>query len=124
MPIKKPPHPVLEYWSPEAPDAIPFLGAMRLWRRVAGWGFWLSIAGIVLYLPLALAAFAVLCLGSTCTLVFMVRASAREVGVGYAIRHLLLAIVLLPVMFLGVFLVTRLVESDMVTWRLAARPPA
>jgi hypothetical protein len=44
-------------------------------------------------------------------------------SVGYAVRHLLLALVLLSILFLGVFLVTRLVEADLVNWRLAARPP-
>jgi hypothetical protein len=54
----------------------------------------------------------------------MFRAAASEVSVGYAVRHLVLAILLLPALFLGVFLVTRLVEADLVNWRLAARPPA
>ena len=54
----------------------------------------------------------------------MVRAAASEVGMGYALRHLVLALALLPLLFLGIFLVTRLVESDQINWRLAARPPA
>jgi hypothetical protein len=124
MPVETPPIPVLEYSSPDAQDAIPHIGAMRLWRRIAGWGFWLSIPGLVFYLPLAVVAVAVLCVGSIGALVCMTRAGANEVGTGYAVRHLLLALLLIPILFLGVFLVTRLVESDLVGWRLAARPPA
>jgi hypothetical protein len=124
MPVETTPHPVLDYSSPDAQDAIPFVGAIRLWRRVAGCGFWLSIAGLVVYVPLAFVAFGVLCVGSVGALVYMVRAAAGEVGVGYAVGHLLLAIVLLPILFLGVFLITRLVEADLANWRLAGRPPA
>ena len=40
------------------------------------------------------------------------------------VRHLVLAIVLMPVLFLGVFLVTRLVEADLANWRLAERRAA
>lgn len=96
---------------------------MRRWRRVAAWGFWLTIAGLAFSLPLALVALVALCVGSIGALVYMFRAGASEVGTGYALRHLVLAMALLPLLFLGVFLITRLVEADLVNWRLAKRPP-
>jgi hypothetical protein len=48
MPVETRPLTVLDYSSPDAQDAILFIGAMRLWRRVAGWGLLLTIAGLVL----------------------------------------------------------------------------
>ena len=54
---------------------------------------------------------------SVMRLVCMTRAAAREVGTGYAVRHLLLAIALTPVLLLGIFLVLLLVQADMIKWR-------
>ena len=97
------------------------MATMLAWRRFASWCLWLLIPGLLLFWPLGLALFAGLCVCSIGALMYMYRAGASEVGRGYALRQLLLAVILLPVAFLGVFLVTRLVEADLVNWRLARR---
>jgi hypothetical protein len=136
MPGAKPYFPVLDYESPQPEDpndpydSIAFVSSMRAWRKAAGWCFWATIGGVVLagqssnagWAMLGLLGLAGLIVTSGGTLYYMFRAALREVGVRYAVGHLLLAMVLLPVVFLGVFLVTRLVESDFINWRLAERP--
>ena len=125
------PRTVLEYESPEERDRIPFIGPMRMWRSITGWAlaFALFVPSLFTsmelkaFVPLALAALALLVVASTLTLYYVTRAAAAEVSVGYAVRHLCLAVALYPVFLLGIFLVPRLVESDMIKWRLAERPP-
>lgn len=84
------------------------------------WSLVVFIGGSLLF-PLAGAAGLVgLAVASVMTLVYMTRAAACEVGAGYALRHLLLAIALMPVLFLGVLVVPLMVQSDMIKWRDAA----
>jgi hypothetical protein len=44
---------------------------------------------------------------------FMFRAAFAQVGRGYAVRHLILAIVLTPLLLAGVFAIPLLVRSDL-----------
>jgi hypothetical protein len=120
MSVENAPQPVRSYETPDAQGAITFLPAMRAWRRIAAWGFWLSIGAVFVFPPAAIGTLALLVVCSIGALVCMTRAAAREAGRGYATRQLVL--VLFPVLFAGVFLVTRMVEADLVNWRLANRP--
>ena len=77
MAILDPPNiPVIDYAPLEACDAVPHLAAMRSWRRLAAWGFWLALGGLFVYPPLAVAFAAVLAIGSVGALACMVRAAA------------------------------------------------
>jgi len=48
----------------------------------------------------------------------MTRTAAREIGPAYATRHLLLALLLLPFLFLGPLLIPHLVQADAKRLRL------
>ena len=66
---------------------------------------------------LAVCGFCVLGVGSIMTFLHMTRLAADEVGRGYAIRHLILAILLWPILLLGIFVVPALVEEDVIRLR-------
>ena len=108
---------------------------MRRWRRLAGWGICLAVAGQVsgggpgsLVFALLSIGFVLFCFGCVAALVFMYRAAEDEFGTSYAVRHLIFAILGLPVFLLGLFLVTHLVEADLRQRQLADaaedEPPA
>jgi len=97
---------ILDYETVEPDTGIAFIVPMRRWRSACGWFFWATVAGLFCYRPVGLAAAA----GSVCcsvmTLIYLGRAATHEVGVGYAARHITLAILLMPFF-----------ESDMLNWR-------
>ena len=117
-----PAQPVLEYESPSDADPLPpLLVAMRMWRSRAGLcAIFTGVAmGALSEGASWWVAIVPLCgLGLTCvlTLIYMTRVAMVAVGVGYAVRQLLLALALSPVLLLGVFLVPRLIESDLMNW--------
>jgi hypothetical protein len=113
--------PVLAYATPARSPQIPFIQPMKRWRLLAGLGLWPTLFGLVVYRPLAVFAATVMCAGIVGALVCMYRAAAAEAGAGYAARHVVLAIILMPLLLLGLFFVTRLVEADLINWRLAER---
>lgn len=125
MPVGDANHPVLDHASPTKTGEIPFLPAMQLWRSVAVWSLVAFVGGSLLFPPAGAAGLMVLLVASIITLVYMTRAAAREVSAGYALRHLVLAIALMPVFFLGVLIVPLMVQSDMIKWRdMSDRPRA
>jgi hypothetical protein len=113
---------VLDYETPDPQDAVPFINAMRFWRIVAAYSFVPAPLGLFVYHPILLLALLTFAVGIVLTLTYMTRAAIAEAGPTYAVRHLVLAIVLTPALFAGPFLVSRLVEADLVNWRLAQRP--
>jgi hypothetical protein len=129
MPMEDPPtehRPMLAYATPEVPAAAgdPFLMPMRDWRRYTAWGLLAAIVGVVVWWPAALVAMAFVLVACVMTLITMTRYAAHNAGTAYAVRHLALAIALMPVMLLGIFLVSRLVQADIERWHLTAqRPP-
>jgi uncharacterized protein involved in response to NO len=98
---------------------------MRAWRRYTAWGVLACLIALVIWWPTALVPLAFVLLAAVMTLIRMTRYAAHNVGAGYAVRHLALAIVLTPFLLLGVFLVSRLVQADIERWLLTAdeRPP-
>ena len=124
MPPTTRPQPVLDYETPDPQDAVPFLGLMRVWRTIAASSLGLAPFGLLIYQPLPILALLIFAVAIVLTLTYMTRAAAAEAGTAYATRHLVLAILLTPALFTGPFLVSRLVEADLVNWRLAQRPPA
>jgi hypothetical protein len=89
---------------------------MRAWRLYTAWGivvllltgwFWpMGVTGLILTL-----------VAVVITLVQMTRFAAHHCGTSYAIRHLVLSVCLMPMLLLGVFVVPRLVETDIDRWR-------
>jgi hypothetical protein len=110
--------PILSYEPAAKPDPLRFLNKMRMWRSITAWSSVITILGLVSYFPFALMSVAVLGVASIMALMYMTRAAWHAVDSGYAIRHLGLAIFLMPLALLGVFLVTRLVESDIKKWQV------
>ncbi len=102
---------------PEVRDPIRFIDSMRSWRSIAVWMLPITVIALIEYPPIAFIPLVVLTASTTLTLTYMTRAAANEAGTRYAAMHFLLALALLPVLFLGVFVVTRLVESDLSKWR-------
>ena len=95
------------------------MSAMRMWRSIAGWSLLAFVGGALSIRLLAAIALGGFVAASVMTLIYMTRAAARELGTGYAVRHLLLAVALTPVLLLGIFIVPLLVQSDMIKWREA-----
>ncbi len=117
---------MLAYATPEIPAVVgdPFLIAMRAWRRYTAWGLLAFVVGSIVWLPAALLATVFSLVTCVMTLVTMTRYAAHNFGTSYAVRHLILAIVLLPILLFGVFLVSGLVQADVERWHLTAdRPP-
>jgi hypothetical protein len=124
--------PIIDYAPPDPPADPPFVPAMMRWRSVCGWSFWLGIVSLVadnyFNVPIPLRAWPILAsisgmsVGSIMTLIYLAKASCATVGTGYAVRHLILAVALLPVCLLGIFLVPMLVQSDLVKLHRAREP--
>ncbi len=57
-------------------------------------------------------------IGTLVTLCYMTCTASREVSAGYAVRQVLLALILMPVCFWGLLVVPLMVESDIIKWRL------
>ena len=110
--------PLLEYATPQVPTTAgdPLLRGMRVWRRCVAWGIVASVVSAVVFLPVLLLSIPFTLLAAAMTLDHMTRYAASNFGVGYAVRHLVMAIVLAPLLFLGVFLVSFLVQADIERW--------
>lgn len=108
---------VLKYELAAPKRVVSFVGSMRSWRSATAWFFWAAIACLfVSRLVAIIAAVGALCC-SIMTLVHMGRAATFEVGRGYAARQVILAVLLMPFLLLGIFIVPPLVESDLLNWR-------
>lgn len=129
MPVEDVPtedRPMLAYATPEIQSVVGdlLLMPMRAWRRYTAWGLLAAFIGGIVWWPMALMALVFVLVACVMTLVTMTRYAAHNFGTAYAVRHLLLAIVLSPILLLGVFLVSRLVQADIERWHLNAdRPP-
>src|SRR5688500_5190042 len=98
-------HPVvLNYESSVKPDDDPLLRKMRLWQIITCACGLCMLGGSFFYDSLILLCPVLVLCGSIVTFFYMTRA-AYEWGFWYAVRQLGLAIVLMPVFFLGVVLV-------------------
>jgi len=111
-----PVHKVLDYQTPEASREIPQLRLMHLWRTIGIWSLLWLLLGAVFPMVGAIALVSML-VAIVMTLIYMTRLATREVSTGYAIRHLLLALLLMPIFALGLIVVPLMVESDLVKWR-------
>jgi hypothetical protein len=119
--------PIIDYASPPSQEENESLDAMMRWRMAFGCFILLLICLSVdenksrrLELLMDIAVLA--CIGGAfvCaifTLIYMWRAAATEVTVGYAASQVVLAVLLSPILFLGIFLVPALVKSDLLRWR-------
>jgi hypothetical protein len=116
-PCRQPGNLVVDYASIDVDDGIPFMRPMWRWRSVCATCFCATIAGLFIWLPIALGAFLATVITGILTLVYLERAARTEVNLAYSMRHLMLAILLCPVFFLGVWLVPVLVHSDLIKWR-------
>ena len=114
---------ILDYETVEPDAGIAFIVSMRRWRSACGWFFWATVAGLYCYRPVGLSAAAGAVCCSVMTLIYLGRAATHEVGVGYAARHITLAILLMPFLLLGIYIVPPLVESDMLNWRRTEEYP-
>jgi len=114
--VQQPPA-ILEYQGPavEPVDVHHHFKRMRFWRAVTGGCLILSAFGFVNIL-LAVIPLAGAVVSAMLTLKYLWLTGYVEAGAGYATRHLLLAIILLPWGFFGIFLVPILLESDMLKW--------
>lgn len=108
---------ILDYERPvvEPVDGRAYLKRMRFWRSVTGGCLLLSLFGFLNVL-LAIAPVVGAIVAAVLTLKYLWLAAYIEAGAGYATRHLVLAIILLPWGFFGIFLVPILLESDMLKW--------
>jgi len=109
-------HKVLNYHTPERSRERPLLETMRLWRSIGIWSLVGVLFGAVVPIIGAVALVSLL-VASVMTFVYMTRLAALEVSAGYAIRHLLLGLLLLPIFGIGLMIVPVIVESDLVKWR-------
>jgi predicted membrane protein len=104
--------------------------AMRGWRRLAGKAMVASLVSVVAALGIrsaqvpeivlvmmAIGSLGVFGVSVVMTLVCLFRAAAAEVGVGYALRHVILIVVFLPIACVSLFAVTSAVESDILKWQ-------
>ena len=66
---------------------------------------------MLVFIPLAGQLFA-----AVMTLICLARAANMHAGAGYAARQLVLAVLLTPLLFLGVFLMPVRVRSDLMKW--------
>jgi hypothetical protein len=111
---------VLDYnASTSAPDDSRLRRTCK-WRKAAGWAWWATLLTLPLgtaEITLALAAIFLVFAGMS--LYHMFRVAAAAVGRGYAARQLAVALLLMPALGVGVFLVTRLVRSDLLNWQLS-----
>ncbi len=87
----------------------PYLDRMIKWHRATLWCFLIGMLVPIVFIAVPLY--------TIVTWYFMYRAAAAEVDSGYALRHLLLAVLLTPFLLIGVLLVPLMVESDLTKWR-------
>jgi hypothetical protein len=116
----EPPARVLSYASPSlvVDPTLVDLAKMRRWR-------WVTLAGVigcalaVAVNPWLVKAGWLVVIGSVvATLHYMTSAAHREMGAGYSVRQLIVAIVLTPVCLWGLIVVPRLVENEIHRQRL------
>jgi hypothetical protein len=109
---------VVDYAQVDVDEGLPFAKPMRRWRSACAWFFWatVSLMGFFPILALLLAVAALVC--GVLTIVYMERMALAEAGPAYAIRQILLAILLSFFAFFGVWLMPPLVESDLAKWRI------
>lgn len=88
---------------------------MRFWRSVTGACLVLLLFGFINIVLAIIPLFGAL-VSAVLTLKHLWLAGYVEAGIGYATRHLVLAIILLPWGFFGILLVPILMESDMLKW--------
>jgi hypothetical protein len=103
--------PVLDYLAPTK-QATTLVELMQRWQWIATCCFVMMLVGSLFYRPFASLAFIALVVAIIMTLQYMTRAAAGELGTGYAVRHLILALVLLPFFLLGLFMIPGLVASE------------
>lgn len=129
MSESEPTPPTIDY-APIAQDEIPFIRQMLWWRSMCG--ELLLTTAIVLLLSnvvrrgstpeAALHLIAFICYGATTlsaimAIIYMGRAALNEMGAWYAVRHIVLALLLSPFMFIGVWWIPGVVMSDLIKWR-------
>jgi hypothetical protein len=114
--------PVLEYGTtrrlPLTRRSEP--ASMRRWRGGLVWSIASTIVGGLIWLPIAVAGMVAIFVCCAMTLISMAQYAAANRGRAYAVRHTLLAIALTPLALIGIFAVSRLVESDIERWHLDA----
>ncbi len=71
----------------------------------------------------ALALAAVLVAALVSTWYYLFRVGLRHAGLGYALGHLVLSVVLTPLLFLGVVIIPALVRSDLAKWDESEKSP-
>ena len=118
------PPPILDYANAGQTDGLNADPAAR-WHAMLRWRD-LTFACLVatpvafsLDRTFGLLAFAALVVATTLTLISMTRTAAHEISPAYAVRHLILALLLLPIFFLGPLLVPKLVQADARRLRLS-----
>jgi hypothetical protein len=118
------PPPILDY-AHAAPSDPPNLDPAAVWHATLRWRD-LTLA-CALATPIAFCAgpipglltLAALAIATILTLLTMTRTAAREISPAYATRHLLLALLLLPILFIGPLLIPHLVQADARRLRLS-----
>jgi len=107
---------MLDYATPPQWDSTAIIArhlqAMRFWRATAAMGIAAALVGIRFPPVLPILGGALAIAASTLTLFHMTQAAWRAMGRSYALRHLILAIAISPMFFIGVFLVPPLVEVE------------
>ena len=104
--------PILDYATAPEKGNADVLASMRSWQLIAA----LTVGISVVLIPISpvAAAIALLAAGAfgVITLLYMTRAAARSFGRVYALSHLFLALLLMPVFLVGFLLIPSLVQSD------------
>jgi hypothetical protein len=92
---------------------------MFRWRHACAASFLMIFAGIFLELPIIfiLSALAMTLASAILTIYYIGRLAQSQVGTGYAVRHVLLTIMLMPIVFLGIWVVPELIKSDLINSR-------
>jgi hypothetical protein len=119
------PRPVLSYAPPKLRDSPNYIARMRFWHSMTAFSFVALIySAMALPLLVFVAILVLLLISVVLTLVYMTQAAVREGGTGYAVKHLVVAIVLSPILLLGVFLVPLMVQADVARRRMRGREEA
>jgi len=100
-------------------EAIPYLKPMMRVHSACLAILIAALALMVLAPWVALLLLVVLMIMIPITIVLMLLAAGNEIGVGYAVRHLLLYVLLLPIGLLGPIVVPFMVWSDLTKRRAA-----
>src|SRR2546421_5774729 len=98
---------ILNYASPDtSPDAPRFLRPMFRWRTACAFSFLLIFAGLFFAQPLIILSAIILTFASAImTLIYIGLLAQTQVGARYAVHHICLTLLLMPMLFLGIWLV-------------------